>query len=846
MTKRKVIAIAFSAIVIPVTLITIIIGILSYAKITVPLDGLRQQFVKKATAVAGHEVHIDGEVRLAISFYPTLVVDRLYIANETGWSTENILTIAEARVQVALLPIISGQLEFTEISASSVQINLEQAKDGKNNWSAFISSGDKSQTEQRDKVNRGVDSLNKQKGSNTRKTNLWIEEFRFTDLKINYLDHHLDREFNSRIDDLVINTREKHHLTASLKGTTNDIPYALEAKADLLRNLINNKPWQTKLQGNVANSPVDLHIRLKEIDRKLEGSVILSAKNTDIGRTLSWLGIIEGLDTASDDLIFNAKLNGSSLNEIIDQSAFSVALKNGYLNLHDPADDNKRTISFTTAEFNSTVDQPVTFSLNGKIDEEPVRISLTTERLKAFFTDQDKVYLDLDAQLVETRIKLKGDVNLPITDRSFIIDAAIEGKRLDYWNTLIKQKLPPYGPYQLSGEFRIKRDGFQVQNLKAVIGESDLGGKIDIDTHGNSATWFFELVSNNLQVRDFDVEGHSLFGRVSKSAPSNNQKKLDSSSREKLKGQMLSEQTNRKLGQRRDLPSIKADIQIQARNVASGDDNLGNGTLHLLLTDNSISADKLYLNIPGGTIDGRFSLRESNNGIDGHLSLDMEKFDYGVIYRYINPNSPANGFLSANVDLKLKGETVGELLAYANGTLDFALWPKNIDASLLNFWSINLFLAILPELRKEKSVLNCGVALLDIEDGKLSEELLFIDSTNVWMRGNLRADFQDENVSLALFPTSKTARLFALHAPIRIRGTFDELGAHVKPFDIVRAYLSFITSPLHAPFRRLLGDKIPEDASELCGQLIDRDYLRELLKEIEATQPTWDDVFNYD
>jgi uncharacterized protein involved in outer membrane biogenesis len=249
MTKRKVIAIAFSAIAIPVTLITIIIGILSYANITVPLEGVRQQFIKKATATAGHEVHIDGEVRLAISFYPTLVVDRLYIANEAGWSTENILTITEVRVQLALLPIISGLLEFTEVSASSVQINLEQAKDGKNNWSAFISSGDKSQTEQRDKVNRGVDSSNKQKGSNTRKTNLWIEEFRFTDLKINYLDHHLDREFNSRIDDLVINTREKHHLTASLKGTTNDIPYALEAKADLLRNLINNKPWQTKLQG---------------------------------------------------------------------------------------------------------------------------------------------------------------------------------------------------------------------------------------------------------------------------------------------------------------------------------------------------------------------------------------------------------------------------------------------------------------------------------------------------------------------------------------------------------------------------------------------------------------------
>ena len=110
----------------------------------------------------------------------------------------------------------------------------------------------------------------------------------------------------------------------------------------------------------------------------------------------------------------------------------------------------------------------------------------------------------------------------------------------------------------------------------------------------------------------------------------------------------------------------------------------------------------------------------------------------------------------------------------------------------------------------------------------------------------MRADFRDESVSLALFPTSKTARLFALQAPIRIRGTFDEIGAHIKPFDIVRAYLSFITSPLHAPFRRLVGGNVPADGSELCAQLLDREYLRELLKEIEATQPTWDDVFDYE
>jgi uncharacterized protein involved in outer membrane biogenesis len=841
MSLIKFFAIIVRTIAIPVALIVVIIGILSYAEVSIPLEGLRKQFVAKASELAGNEVRIDGEVRLAISFYPTLVVDDLHIANHPGWTADEILSIEEARVQLALMPILSGNLEFLEISASSVQINLEQAKDGNSNWSSLISPDDKAPEDKGKKDDGGMDGSNEQPRAAMKKTNLWIEEFSLADLNINYLDHHLGRKFNSTIDNLVINTHEKNHLTATLNGTTNNIPYFFTAYADLLRNIVTRSPWQIKLDGKIASSPVDLKIKLNETDNKREGSIVFNAKNTDIGRTLAWLGIIEGLDAASDELTLDANISGSNLSEIIEQSEFKASLKNGHLNLHDPADDQLRKIRFSKANFDSNLDRPVTFHLDGMIDDEPVSLSLASNRLRTFFSKHDKIKLDLHANLVGSNIKLDGNVDLPITRRSFIIDFAVDGKRLDQWNILIKQKLPPYGPYQLKGQLRISSNGFQVNDMKAIVGESDLGGELNIDTSSELATWDFNLVSNRLQIKDFDVEGYSLFNRVTTESPVNLKKETGHRPRQMLqaKEQWMGDEFQQ-------LPPIKASIRLNARKVVSGDDHLGDGSLHVLMTENSIAFKSLHLNIPGGRIDGSFRVERTDEGIDGHLKLDMEKFEYGILYRYINPESPAKGLLTTKVDLALIGKSLENSLEHANGTLDFALWPENIDASLLNIWSVNLLLAILPELRKEKSVLNCGVALLDFEDGVLSEELIFIDSTNVWMRGNMRADFSDESVSLALFPTSKTARLFALQAPIRIKGTFDELGAHIKPFDIVRAYLSFITSPLHAPFKRLIGGKVPADASELCGQMVDREYLKRLLQEIEATQPTWDDVFDYD
>jgi uncharacterized protein involved in outer membrane biogenesis len=239
-------------------------------------------------------------------------------------------------------------------------------------------------------------------------------------------------------------------------------------------------------------------------------------------------------------------------------------------------------------------------------------------------------------------------------------------------------------------------------------------------------------------------------------------------------------------------------------------------------------------------------LKQHEENFEGQLKLNMDKFDYGILYRHFRPDSPADGLISARVDIQLSGSDFEHAFDHANGQLDFAFWPTNIDASAINLWSVNLFLAILPELNKKESKFNCGTALLDINDGQLSEELLFIDTSKIWMKGNLNVDFPNETLSLSLFPTAKKARLFGLQAPMRIKGTFSEISVSIKPMDIVGAYFKFITSPLHAPFRRAFGKKAGEDMSKLCGELLDREYLKAFMKEYEERTPTLDEMYeNY-
>ncbi len=812
------------ALVLPLTLLAILIGILSYAEITLPLESARKEFIKKASELTGSEVRIDGEVRLAISFFPTLVVNKLHIENKPGWSAKDILSVGEVRVQIALLPIFSGQLEFVEISASTIRINLQQTKNGSQNWQSFITPENKN--EEKNLPDRAIQN---------RDNKFWIEEFRLTDLTLNYIDDNLGQEFSNQIDLLLINTHDKNRLTANIQGTSKGIPYSFTATSDLLRNLISNKPWQMDMPGQVADKPVNLSVKIDQTKPDLTGTVKLDAKEVAIGKTLSWLKLTDDLDIYSDSLSFTAELTGNSLKSILEQSTFSLQLNEGYWKLHDPADKDFRKITFTKAVILSEQNLPVSLNFSGDLDGEAIQIELSTNKFSEFFTKLEKISLDITARIANSTINLKGDIDLPVSQQSYSFDVDIQGQKLNHWNGLLNSSIPPFGPYRLRANVSIYPQGFSLKDAKMNIGSSDLGGQININTSEKRARWKLDLVSQKFQINDFKTEGFSLFPGEAKEPAEPGVKARPALSNQQWNNFRLKKATA--------YPNTRVTLNIEARQVLSGKDDLGGGKLHMKLTDNSISVDDFKLDIPGGSVEGTLTLEQVGDQIRGQLKLNMDKLDYGVLFRYIDPESAYDGLISTRVNLTLAGYDTEHLLDNANGEIDFAIWPKKLGADILNLWSVNLFLALLPELDKKESKLNCTTALLDIKDGQLTEELIFIDTTKLWMKGNINVNFPEKKLSVRLFPTAKKAKLFGLQVPIRLRGTFSDIGVAVKPFDLVMAYISFITSPLHAPFRRAFAKKAGDDLSELCGELLDRDFLRALLEEIEKRTPTIDEMY---
>nr|MCU0540290.1 AsmA family protein [Desulfobacterales bacterium] len=87
----------------------------------------------RAAAAFGREVRIAGPIRLERSLTPRLVVGEIAIANSEGAADPHFATAEEVAVQVALLPLLRGDLQVLDVHFAGVKIFLESGPGGRDN-----------------------------------------------------------------------------------------------------------------------------------------------------------------------------------------------------------------------------------------------------------------------------------------------------------------------------------------------------------------------------------------------------------------------------------------------------------------------------------------------------------------------------------------------------------------------------------------------------------------------------------------------------------------------------------------------------------------------------------------
>jgi uncharacterized protein involved in outer membrane biogenesis len=539
---------------------------------------------------------------------------------------------------------------------------------------------------------------------------------------------------------------------------------------------------------------------------------------------LEKLGIIEGQDVIAEEINISTKLQGGDYTELYEQAETNVQLSRGYWTLSSSGKKQDKELSFEKLTTFFSWNKPLKLQLDGKIGGESINIDFKTNRLLEFFDEVQKLDVDLKSKFAGTDTSLKGILDLPIDTQQFQLELSLKAKDLEKLNLILDAELPPFNNFSLAGKLIANKKGFILKSTEASIGDSHFQTSIVIDTVSSIHLWVINLNSRQLQLNDFSFDVLDL-QQADNSTPKTSKQNIDA---------LIELRPVYRLMKFMQTAKIHFNLNLKVDKLLSGETTLGKARFQLHLRDNAASLNHVDIDIPGGDIKASASCEIMDDSLTGDIELNIDKLDYGITARMLNPEETLDGVISTNIDLEFSGNNIMQLLDHATGQLDIAVWPKNTQAAkILDLWATNLYLILLPELKKKESKVNCLVGLMNLEDGKMKEDFFAIDTTKLWIQGNFNVDFAKQSVQLSLFPRSKTARLFSLQSPIRASGSFSDISLNVNVLDLGVTYISFITSPLHVPTRWVFGGKPPKDGSAVCEQFFDRQYVENLNKELK-------------
>jgi hypothetical protein len=648
--------------------------------------------------------------------------------------------------------------------------------------------------------------------------------FQMTDVALVYSDESRDQVISKHLDRLIIDLQDRNRPSAEINGSIEEYPYSITFESNALDVMDTGEPLLLHGRGTIAGSQTEIEASLQLDKNELIGNADISVKKVDLGRLLDTLGIISGQDSATDNININTRVRGSTLAELYEQAEIRLRLGKGYWNLQARETEQKKALTFSSASSFTSWNKPVELHLDGNIAGETIKLDFTTNRLAEFFDDIQKLDVDLVAGVAGIDITLNGALDLPIETKKINLEISVKGKDLEKLNPIIDTEFPPFNDFSLTGNLISNKKGYILKSANASIGDSQFQTSIVIETNSPKPLWHINLNSQQLQLKDFGFDDWSIKQPATATGKDTKQVVKNKPYLEPL----------RHLEDLVKTTDMHLNLNLKVDNVLSGKDHLGKARFQLHIRDDTVNIENLIVEIPGGSFSASLSLIIDDNEATGSVTLDIDKLDYGISTRLFQPDSQLDGIISTRVDLELGGSDFTRLFDQATGNIDIVVWPKNTrPAKALNLWTTNLYLILLPELKKKESLVNCMVGLMNLEDGTMREEFFALDTTKLWINGNINADFKQEHVKLSLFPQSKTARLFSFQSPIRVEGNFSEIGMAINPVDLTGSYISFITSPLHVPARWIFGDKVPADGSAICEKLFDREYVEKLNAELE-------------
>jgi len=407
----------------------------------------RNQLETRASAAFDRQFKINGPIRLERSLRPRIILEDITIGNPDWAAGAHFATAEKVGVQVALFPLLRGNLRVLDVAFSGVNLLIEEGPDGANNYTF----GD----------------------SETPGVLPPIERLLVKDTVINYRiadgsSKHFEIE-EARLWN-VPGEPERIEGRGSAKGKTFSILLAADSPAELSGP---QNPWSLKLDIEGPDMALTIAGRMNEAFKwergdyriKLSGSQADSLENLfDV--TFPTTGPFEvSANVNTDETFFRAR-------DIVAQ-------------INGPP--GTPAIIISEGEASGGPNDPLQIALQGRFGDAPFSFGFASAQPIENISQTTPWPIEARLNLADIKLNINAEMIPAAVAEGFEFDAQLQGETLNALAQLLDTDLPEAGPYQLSFHTRIAGGSYAVTKLEGTIEQTGPWQMVHIDRGNASA-----------------------------------------------------------------------------------------------------------------------------------------------------------------------------------------------------------------------------------------------------------------------------------------------------------------------------------------------------------------------
>jgi uncharacterized protein involved in outer membrane biogenesis len=506
----------------------IIIALVSIVALT-DINQYKGQITQAVENATGRQLDIAGDIELSWSLIPTISIEDVTFSNADWGSEPQMLRVQNFELQIALKPLLSGDVEIKKLILTKPVILVETNEQGLSNWQ--LSSGENEHPEE--------------ENSSSDMASVYLNEVVIKDAELTYKDGLTGQQQQLILSTFAIEAASADSaIDVMVDAVYNTVDISIKGNIGAINQLTANQPYPV----DVAVSLPDISVAIQGmINQPLEGkgmSLAVNAKANDL-TAISLLTQNELPEYGDISLAtqFESTDNRYTFNQLALMVGKSDLSGDITLSLNGDRPDIKAKLVSTKLNVNQFLPEAATDKALDMVDPEAVSMEDEPQVKSVALIPTDLIpfeliatslrTVDADISLNATEITLEQDVisdtqlhavlndghlkvapftslinggkvalelDLDATAEQVAVALKLDVDSLAKLSSLAGQALPDLSPVKLYADISADKTHYSIANLDVVAGESNLMGNAKVLLDADKPTVIADLTSTKLDV----------------------------------------------------------------------------------------------------------------------------------------------------------------------------------------------------------------------------------------------------------------------------------------------------------------------------------------------------------